>query len=91
MPRAHELCSEYFPPPLLSLPQLFRALADWESHLACWASSGYTAAGCQALETQLRTCMDTPVSLLFSLHSSVQKPMEERWGWDQERIGYVLI
>lgn len=29
--------------------------------LACWASSGYTAAGCQALETQLRACMDAPV------------------------------
>ncbi|KAG4431813.1 hypothetical protein DL95DRAFT_434876 [Leptodontidium sp. 2 PMI_412] len=30
------------------------------SVLTCWASSGYTAAGCQAFETQLRACMDTP-------------------------------
>ncbi|KAN0090534.1 hypothetical protein V8E51_019113 [Hyaloscypha variabilis] len=30
------------------------------SVLTCWASSGYTAAGCAALETQLRACMDTP-------------------------------
>ena len=28
---------------------------------ACWASAGYNVAGCQALETQLRVCMDTPV------------------------------
>ncbi|TVY54706.1 37S ribosomal protein MRP10, mitochondrial [Lachnellula cervina] len=28
--------------------------------IACWASSGYNVAGCQAFETQLRTCMDTP-------------------------------
>ena len=28
---------------------------------ACWASSGHTIAGCQALENQLRTCMDAPV------------------------------
>lgn len=28
---------------------------------ACWASSGHTVAGCQAIETQLRACMDTPV------------------------------
>ena len=34
---------------------------------ACWASAGYTSAGCQALETQLRTCMDAPVSFLFHL------------------------
>ncbi|EME45745.1 hypothetical protein DOTSEDRAFT_128150 [Dothistroma septosporum NZE10] len=26
--------------------------------LGCWASSGYSAAGCQALEIQLRKCMD---------------------------------
>ncbi|KAH8670188.1 hypothetical protein BGZ60DRAFT_406860 [Tricladium varicosporioides] len=35
-------------------------LAIMSSVLTCWASSGYTTAGCQALETQLRTCMDTP-------------------------------
>ncbi|KAI4795853.1 hypothetical protein E4T44_11322 [Aureobasidium sp. EXF-8845] len=26
----------------------------------CWASSGYTAQGCAALEQQLRACMDAP-------------------------------
>ncbi|GAB1216392.1 hypothetical protein ATERTT37_005606 [Aspergillus terreus] len=28
--------------------------------LSCWASSGYTAEGCAALEQQLRQCMDAP-------------------------------
>ncbi len=28
--------------------------------LACWASAGYNAAGCAAIETQLRQCMDGP-------------------------------
>ncbi|KAF2400965.1 mitochondrial ribosomal protein 10 [Trichodelitschia bisporula] len=28
------------------------------SVLSCWASSGYTAAGCIALEQSLRMCMD---------------------------------
>jgi hypothetical protein len=32
-------------------------------NIACWASAGYGVSGCQALETQLRACMDTPVSL----------------------------
>ncbi|KFY88662.1 hypothetical protein V500_06203 [Pseudogymnoascus sp. VKM F-4518 (FW-2643)] len=32
------------------------------SVLTCWASSGYSVAGCTALETSLRACMDTPVS-----------------------------
>jgi len=32
-----------------------------EFFVACWASSGYNVAGCQALETQLRACMDTKV------------------------------
>jgi len=31
---------------------------------ACWASAGYNVAGCQALESQLRTCMDTPVCFI---------------------------
>ncbi|KAA8575478.1 hypothetical protein EYC84_004631 [Monilinia fructicola] len=35
-------------------------LAIMTSVLTCWASSGYNVAGCQALETQLRTCMDAP-------------------------------
>ncbi|PMB71762.1 37S ribosomal protein MRP10, mitochondrial [Beauveria bassiana] len=30
------------------------------SVLACWASAGYNAAGCAAIETQLRQCMDGP-------------------------------
>ncbi|OBT88771.1 hypothetical protein VE02_02390 [Pseudogymnoascus sp. 03VT05] len=32
------------------------------SVLTCWASSGYSVAGCTALETSLRVCMDTPRS-----------------------------
>lgn len=28
--------------------------------LACWASAGYNAAGCTAIENQLRKCMDGP-------------------------------
>ena len=31
--------------------------------VGCWASSGYSAQGCAALEQQLRTCMDAPVRL----------------------------
>ncbi|KAF2136209.1 uncharacterized protein K452DRAFT_237896 [Aplosporella prunicola CBS 121167] len=30
------------------------------SVLGCWASSGYSAAGCAAVEQQLRACMDAP-------------------------------
>lgn len=30
------------------------------SFLACWASAGYNAVGCAAVETQLRKCMDGP-------------------------------
>ncbi|KAL1297312.1 hypothetical protein AAFC00_004863 [Neodothiora populina] len=30
------------------------------SVLGCWASSGYSAQGCAALEQQLRACMDAP-------------------------------
>ncbi|KXT01358.1 hypothetical protein AC578_6656 [Pseudocercospora eumusae] len=33
-------------------------LAIMSSMLGCWASSGYTTAGCAALEQQLRVCMD---------------------------------
>lgn len=33
------------------------------SVLGCWASQGYTAQGCAALEQQLRVCMDAKVSL----------------------------
>ena len=28
--------------------------------LACWASAGYNAVGCAAVESQLRKCMDGP-------------------------------
>lgn len=30
------------------------------SKIACWASAGYNAAGCMAIENQLRQCMDGP-------------------------------
>lgn len=33
------------------------------SVLGCWASQGYTAQGCAALEQQLRVCMDAKVGL----------------------------
>ncbi|KAL2349826.1 hypothetical protein BJ546DRAFT_1013981 [Cryomyces antarcticus] len=35
-------------------------LGIMSSVLGCWASSGYSVAGCAALETQLRACMDAP-------------------------------
>lgn len=38
------------------------------SVLGCWASSGYSAQGCQQLETSLRACMDARVSLAYFLH-----------------------
>lgn len=28
--------------------------------VACWASAGYNATGCLAIENQLRQCMDGP-------------------------------
>lgn len=28
--------------------------------IACWASAGYNATGCLAVENQLRQCMDGP-------------------------------
>ncbi|EKG13044.1 Ribosomal protein MRP10 mitochondrial [Macrophomina phaseolina MS6] len=30
------------------------------SVLGCWASQGYSVAGCSAVEQQLRACMDAP-------------------------------
>jgi hypothetical protein len=42
---------------------------------ACWASAGYNVAGCQALETQLRTCMDTPVCFISWI-------WDDWLGWD---------
>jgi hypothetical protein len=64
-------------PPLTSpKPHSFiSSISDAET-IACWASSGYNVAGCQALETQLRTCMDTPVSSLFLPRNQ----REEGWG-----------
>lgn len=41
----------------LSLPMVWLLI----SSAACWASSGYNVAGCAALESSLRACMDTPV------------------------------
>ncbi|KAF4122034.1 37S ribosomal protein [Geosmithia morbida] len=35
-------------------------LAVMSSVLACWASAGYNATGCLAVENQLRHCMDGP-------------------------------
>ncbi|KAG9249233.1 hypothetical protein BJ878DRAFT_485328 [Calycina marina] len=35
-------------------------LAIMSSVLTCWASAGYNVAGCQAIEMQLRQCMDAP-------------------------------
>ncbi|QPG98487.1 hypothetical protein C2857_007658 [Epichloe festucae Fl1] len=35
-------------------------IAIMSSVLACWASAGYNASGCAAVETQLRMCMDGP-------------------------------
>ncbi|KAM5352852.1 hypothetical protein ACJ41O_005574 [Fusarium nematophilum] len=35
-------------------------IAIMSSVLACWASAGYNATGCAAVETQLRKCMDGP-------------------------------
>ncbi|PWY82900.1 37S ribosomal protein Mrp10, mitochondrial [Aspergillus heteromorphus CBS 117.55] len=36
--------------------------AIMSSMLSCWASQGYTAEGCGAIEQQLRQCMDAPKS-----------------------------
>jgi len=35
-------------------------IAIMSSVLACWASAGYNASGCLAVENQLRACMDGP-------------------------------
>ncbi|TQS37223.1 hypothetical protein Golomagni_02312 [Golovinomyces magnicellulatus] len=34
-------------------------LSIMSSVLTCWASNGFNVAGCQNLETQLRSCMDS--------------------------------
>lgn len=46
---------------------------------ACWASSGYNVAGCQALETQLRTCMDAPVRFSPSPAFQNMEGYEDKW------------
>lgn len=52
----------------------------------CWASAGYGAEGCAALETQLRKCMDSPVRLntidcdhclTRSFHAEIPREEEE--------------
>lgn len=35
-----------------------RGFGPWRA--ACWASAGFNAAGCAAVENQLRRCMDGP-------------------------------
>ncbi|KAH6884830.1 hypothetical protein B0T10DRAFT_564257 [Thelonectria olida] len=35
-------------------------IAIMSTVLSCWASAGYNATGCAAVETALRTCMDGP-------------------------------
>lgn len=37
--------------------------------VGCWASSGYSVAGCAQLEQKLRQCMDAPVSLALHAQS----------------------
>lgn len=43
----------------------------------CWASAGYSAQGCAALEQQLRTCMDAPVRIhpFFRATTYTQAPI----------------
>jgi hypothetical protein len=53
----------------------------------CWASSGYTAQGCAALEQQLRACMDAPVRFgrLISTHDhSDSNLVAESWTNQEE-------
>ncbi|EAW08311.1 mitochondrial 37S ribosomal protein mS37 [Aspergillus clavatus NRRL 1] len=52
------------------------------SMLSCWASSGYAAEGCAALEQQLRQCMDAP--RIFSI---MQKPKGDK----KNTINYHLM
>jgi hypothetical protein len=40
--------------------ELVLVLTDGLRGVACWASAGYNAAGCAAVENQLRKCMDGP-------------------------------
>ena len=48
----------------LQLPSTWNFKHHWVTDnisIDCWASAGYGAEGCAALEAQLRKCMDTPV------------------------------
>lgn len=57
--------------------------------IACWASAGHGISGCQALETQLRTCMDTPVSFLTTLCFGIRgwgKAQGKEDGWMDEQV-----
>jgi hypothetical protein len=53
---------------LLPIPQLFplpHAIVRGIANLlvtACWASAGYSTAGCQQVELALRNCMDAPAA-----------------------------
>lgn len=53
----------------------------------CWASSGYTAQGCAALEQQLRACMDAPVCfgrLILTYAHSNSSRRAESWSNQEE-------
>jgi len=41
-------------------PEVNPCITIMSSVLSCWASAGQNAAGCQAIEASLRTCMDAP-------------------------------
>lgn len=45
------------------LPQGLNDFGADSLYVACWASAGNAAAGCQQLEQSLRACMDKPVRL----------------------------
>lgn len=45
--------------PTLSPPGLVK-IRQLTCDIACWASAGYNATGCAAVENQLRKCMDGP-------------------------------
>ncbi|TQB77346.1 hypothetical protein MPDQ_002983 [Monascus purpureus] len=58
------------------------------SVLSCWASSGYTAEGCAALEQQLRQCMDAPFQPANELpFFEIQKPKTTK----KNTINYHLM
>lgn len=50
------------------------------SMLSCWASSGYSATGCMALEQSLRACMDEPVGAFLLLYFSGVEWRRRKYG-----------